>query len=246
MTDGEEVYAPDGELLGWAYQADDGGHVLIDENDDIIAATDANGNAADPAGYTLEGDEPYDDVEDLQAQIAELQEWREGYNPDAAGEAGREFSDQLGDQAWALDVGRQLRNLEEQLGRSLTLTEMHSLLTEARGDHEAGLPSDIGEAIDRATGLIPFVPGESHDQTEHQHGESRRAFMSQLIADSETVEHGAMPNDPPERMSEDYDLRSDVGDRGHGARMELMTDALNGHDTEGRTFDSSQTYNEED
>jgi hypothetical protein len=248
MSDGEEVYSPEtGELLGWAYQADDGGHVLIDENDEIIAATDAQGNAADPAGYTLDGDDDLADVDDLRAEIAEMQEWRENFNPNAAGELGAEYSDQLGDEAWALDVGRQLRNLEESLGRALTQTEMHSILSETRGDYEAGVGSDIGPALDRASGLVPFSPGQDFGESEHEHADARRQFMSQLVADGERTERGEMPGDPPPRHADYYDTNTNVGDRGHSARVAAAMDAVNGYDdVADRTYDSSQPTIEED
>lgn len=237
MTD-DAVFSDDGTYLGEMAIADDGARVLVDgETGEITAAIDEQGNPLDPAGYAIEGDDQGDDLEDLRAELDELQQWRENYNPNAAGDAGREFSEQLDDEQWALATGRELRNLEEQLGRPLTLTEMHSLLAEARGDHEAGLPSDVGEAVDRATGLIPYLPGQDHGETEHEHADARRQYMSQLIADSETVERGAMPGEQPERRAEYYDMGG--SDRGHEGRVAKALDSIAGHDVSDRDVNSS-------
>jgi len=238
MSGGEEVYAPEtGEFLGWAHEADDGATVLIDEAGDIIAAVDTEGNALDPAGYQTADEGGYDDdeVDDLEEQIAELQEWRENFDPIAMREearaAGAAASGARGDEAWALDVGRQMRNLEEAIGRALTQGEVWTLLQEVRGDHEHGLPSDLTAAVERV-GIVPFSPGRDFGAGDAQRTEGRQAYMRQLIEDSQREERGETPDDGPEWIEP---ASNDPGD----VRRANLANAANGHEVD---FNNQEDY----
>lgn len=233
----QPFYDDDGTYLGTQFPADDGGAVIVDDDGEIIAAVDGQGTAVDPGAYVFaDGDEEYDDVYDdpqlaeIQAQMADLeQRMNEPLPP-------MQIEHQMPDlgEVWPAAFDRDAANLEHVLGRELTQREMWNLMEDHWADAEAGLQPD---AIRSALKLEIGAKDGTH--------EGRVERMVELMADSDRDERGEMYGDPPPRRAEAYDTNSNVGDRGHSARVALAMDTIDGHDTEDRIYDSSQTYEED-
>jgi len=87
------------------WELEDGGLVLFDATGEPIQAEDADGEAFDPTGIEYPTDIGYDEADPVEQQIAELQEWRENFDPIAMREearaAGAAASGARGDEAWA-------------------------------------------------------------------------------------------------------------------------------------------------
>lgn len=253
MTD-DSVYSEAGDYLGEMAVAEDGARVLIADTGEIIAAVDEQGNALDPADYAMaefddEGDGAYyedDPADELRERIEQLREDLENtpqYVPGQAFEAGRQASGHLAEEQWGSQMMRELENVQNAIGRPLTHAEVHAILQDSADDRDAGLGINLQKHVE-AAGLIEFMPG-GPDAGSHSHAEGRRAFMRGLVEDGQREERGEVYGDQPERRAEMYDTNANTGDRGHSARVQLAMDSIAGHDVTDRTYDSSETYEED-
>lgn len=243
MSD-DAVYADDGTYLGEMYEAEDGARVLVDETGDVIAAVDETGAPLDPASYTLDVGDDLADVDDLRAELDELRADIENtpeYEPGEAYAAGAAASGAQADESWAHAMQRQLEHVQSAIGRPLTESEAWRVMEEAYDDFESGVGGELIDQVARA-GIVQFAPGADAGPA---HDEARRAYMAQLLEDGERTARGENPGAPPPRMAEEYDTSTAAGDRGHGARVALAMDTIHGHDTEDRTYDSSQPIEED-
>lgn len=242
MTD-DSVYSEAGDYLGEMAVAQDGARVLIADTGEIIAAVDEQGEPLDPAAYVVrdfddEGEQYEDDpADELRAEIDELREWREDFNPNwrqDAREQGRQLSQENDQQAFAAWLIREHENFASAAGRDMTGREFDAVMRDAWSDWESGVEPDFGKSVE-AAGMTQFAPGQFGDD----HGNNRRAYMHELLADGESAARGQVYGEQPERQREEYDLNPASADRGHAARTALMADHLAGHDVADRTYDSS-------
>src|SRR5690348_10564053 len=113
---------------------EDGGYVAFAADGTPTGAVDADGEAFDPAGieYPYDDDDAeYDTPDDVEQQIAELQEFRENFNPNWRADAyaaGAGVSNGLADQAWGNALLREAHNFAAELGRELTAREFDAVM----------------------------------------------------------------------------------------------------------------------
>lgn len=231
MSD-DAVYADDGSYLGEMVMVDDQTAVLINDGQIIGASTidpsSPDGWAElDPAEFTIENDGEDPRLAELQARADALeQQMNEPRPPMQMPEL-----PEAREQQWATGVMRELSNLEQMIGRSLTHAEMHRILGDSKADFDAGVGMNVFKSAE-AAGLNSFSPGRGAEgESSAARHENRSAYMAELLEDQAREERGETFGDAPARRSEEYDTSN------HDGRVTKAMDHIDGHDTNEPAFD---------
>lgn len=226
--DGMPIIDDAGEVVGHAFQAEDGVWTMVRDGQ-VVTALGPDGSDLDPADFQFDaGDQGPDDprLVELQDQLAELEHRVSNPEPtDVEQYLQRGGGPDPGD-VWAANVSRELENLEASLGRPLTQPEAYRILDDHQRDFAAGVQPDVWKSAANAN----LADNSTH--------EGRVQHMTELMGDRARPEDELY--DPAPKPSRDvYDL-DQVEDR-HA----YMADRVNGADVEHLAYRSSETSDTE-
>lgn len=221
MSEGEQVFSPDGsEYLGTMHYADDGCVVLVSDAGEILSALDPDGNPADPADFTVEGDggeyfgtQP-DDADALRVEVEAL---RADMEADARRQQYFTPSGQPDDEAILRSLDHQRNRMEALLGRELTMREQRDIVTRAFEETMVGEAPDLFEAANQlADEGKPAVIDTSSGH------EARTKFMTELVEE-------AGP-DAPDPLTGQPARVEPASDAPHDQRVASMMNSIHGHE----------------
>jgi hypothetical protein len=224
----EPVYADDGTFLGTQVPIEDGGWALVDEAGEVIAACDEDLNELDPDDFAFEDPSLSPEDEQLLEAHQRLDEL-EARLDQPLPEPVVELPDAWDERAVAA-MNRQREHIAHALGRPTTQGEDARLAEYALRDAEAGgeLP-DLLQANSRlqAEGRPGLYDLDAEGRAGH---EQRTAYATErLRQEAGEIDHTGQEA----RRDEIYDMDS------HQGRVDAAVDALQGHETDGLTYNSS-------
>jgi hypothetical protein len=213
-----------GQPVGEVVDSDDGAKVLLSFDGNVIAASSADGQPLDPAGYAVDGDD------DLTGRMDALEAARQDdttlfREAIALQEAQRaEKADAAQEQTYR-DIDLQAEALRRMLGRPLLQQEAKTLGEITAADEQAGRQIDLVNAFGRAMDEGLITRGRLETVTD------RRNHITDALNESEAADRQQhVAENGPEDVS--VDTRE--------GRAALINDAVNG-DTESRAYYTSDT-----
>lgn len=223
----EAFHDDSGEHVGYFAEADDGAIIAADLDGQIRGAVAPDGTQLDPAGYEIADPEParsqpsaaeIDALVQAEAaqQAAGARAWQQAQETATA---------QADLQRMQTDVIQQVESLQAQIGRQLTMAEMRNIGERLSQWMDAGRVPDAFMAVEQ-------LEAEGKPLLDLDNARERQQWMSERLVEKQRVERGEDISEPPGPSKDKYDLSN------HQDRVAMVMDKLDGHDTEGRTFDS--------
>lgn len=209
MSD-QSVYH-EGQYLGEMIEIEGGGHALVDEAGQVVAAVDAEQQPLDPSEFQFT---PADQrLAEANARLDEVEQRLDQPLPPPVVELPRDDSDQR----WRQQITREFQELESTLGRPLSEAEQWRLMEDHHADHASGQPADLF----KSAATVGVHDLDARGDAGHQ---ARTAYGVERLADLDRDARGEEYDPRPERRAETYDLDT------HAGRTDAMMDKLAGHE----------------